>query len=268
MRADWAGIVGLGLLWLAFPLSIFPFAEQHVSSAVTGMLNGANPLFTAIVAAVIARRAPASRALAGVAVGITGAVLMALPTIGEGHSSAVGVGLITVALISYGFALNIARPLQQRNGALPVIWRAQIVALVLTAPLGLPDMIAARWKPGPVAALFALGALGTGVAHAVMSVAAGRLGATRASAATFLIPAVALFLGVVVRGERVALLSILGSAVCLGGAWLMRLAQNLHEAQNSRDLQDRPQVFQSSQTGPPDFQNCRSAHLVCEAREG
>jgi drug/metabolite transporter (DMT)-like permease len=225
-RSEWIGIVGVGVLWLAFPLSMFPFAEQHVSSALTGMLNGANPLFTAIVAAAIARQAPARPVMAGVAVGMAGAILMALPTIGEGHSSAVGVGMILAALVSYGFALNIARPLQQRNGALPVIWRAQMVALVLTAPLGLPAMMAARWRPGPVAALLALGVLGTAVAHVVMSIAAGRLGAIRASGTTFLIPAVALVLGVVVRGEKVALLSVVGGVVCISGAWLMRRAQN------------------------------------------
>jgi drug/metabolite transporter (DMT)-like permease len=60
LRFDWPGIAALGVLWLAFPLSMFPFAEQHVSSAITGMLNGANPLFTAIVAAAIARRLPRS----------------------------------------------------------------------------------------------------------------------------------------------------------------------------------------------------------------
>src|SRR5678810_655246 len=48
------------------------------------------------------------------------------------------------ALVSYGFALNIARPVQQRQGALPVIWRAQAVALVLTAPLGLPELLRAH----------------------------------------------------------------------------------------------------------------------------
>jgi drug/metabolite transporter (DMT)-like permease len=163
--------------------------------------------------------------------------------------------MIMAALVSYGFALNLARPLQQRNGALPVIWRAQMLALVLTAPLGLPDVLAAHWKPGPVAALLALGALGTGVAYVVMSIAAGRLGATRASGTTFLIPAVALVLGVVVRGEKVALLSVAGSVVCVGGAWLMRRAQNLREAQDNGQLQARPQVFQSAQLGPSDFQH-------------
>jgi drug/metabolite transporter (DMT)-like permease len=256
-HSGWPGIAALGVLWLAFPLSMFPLAEQHVSSALTGMLNGANPLFTAIVAAAIARRAPARRILAGVAVGMAGTVLIALPTIGEGHSSAAGVGMIMAALVSYGFALNIARPLQRRNGALPVIWRAQMFALVLTAPLGLPDMLAAHWKPGPVAALLALGALGTGVAHAVMSFAAGRLGATRASGTTFLIPAVALVLGVVVRGEKVALLSVAGSVVCVGGAWLMRRAQNLPEVQDSSHRQASPHVSQSSPLGPPDFRSCK-----------
>jgi drug/metabolite transporter (DMT)-like permease len=229
VRSDWPAIAALGVLWLALPLSMFPFAEQHVSSAVTGMLNGANPLFTAIVAAALARNLPSNRILVGIVVGMAGTVLIAIPTISAGYSNAAGLGMILAALVSYSFALNIARPLQQRNGALPVIWRAQLVALVLTAPLGLPDLFHARWSPGPVAALLALGAFGTGVAHVVISVAAGKLGATRASSTTFLIPAVALVLGVIVRGEKVALLSILGSAVCVSGAWLMRRSQMTRE---------------------------------------
>ena len=38
----------------------------------------------------------------------------------------------------------------------------------------------------------------------------------------FFIPVVALALGVAVRGEHVAPLSIVGAAVCLVGAWLIR----------------------------------------------
>jgi len=63
---------------------------------------------------------------------------MGLPTLGRGRSTTLGVLLILAALVSYGFALNVARPVQQRSGALPVIWRAQAIALVLTAPLGQP----------------------------------------------------------------------------------------------------------------------------------
>jgi len=227
-REDWLGTALVGVLWMAFPLSMFPFAERHVSSALTGMLNGAVPLFIAIVAAGMARRWPSRDIALGLAVGLGGAVLMGLPTIGQGRSTVQGVLLILAALVSYGFALNIARPVQQRNGALPVIWRAQAIALVLTAPLGLPELLRARWSPGPLFSLLALGALGTGVAYVLTVMAAGRVGATKASATAFLIPPVALVLGVLVRGEHVAALSVLGGVVCLAGAWLMRRAQMEH----------------------------------------
>lgn len=221
-RSAWRGIALLGFVWLAFPLILFPFAEQSVSSALTGMLNGAVPLFTAIVAAAHERRLPPRPVAVGLAVGMAGVVLIALPGIGEGRSSAIGIALILAAIISYGFALTIARPLQGRYGAIPVIWRAQAVAMILTAPLGVPDLLDAQWTRGPLLSLIALGALGTGVAHVLLAVAAGRVGPTRASATTFLIPVVALILGVAVRGEEVAAISVAGCAVCLAGAWLMR----------------------------------------------
>jgi drug/metabolite transporter (DMT)-like permease len=224
-REDWGRIALLAVVWMAFPLSMFPFAEQRVSSALTGMLNGAVPLTTAVVASLIARAVPPRGVTIGILVGMAGAVLMGLPSLGEGQSSVVGIGLIVAAIISYGFALNVARPLQLRHGALPVIWRAQLVALVLTAPMGAPELLAGRWSPVPAASLLALGALGTGVAFVVATVAAGHVGAARASATAFLIPPVALLLGVLVRGESVAPLAVLGGAVCVAGAWVMRRAQ-------------------------------------------
>ncbi|HWZ97480.1 MAG TPA: DMT family transporter [Candidatus Dormibacteraeota bacterium] len=222
LRSDWLKIVALGAFWMAFPLSMFPFAERYVSSALTGMLNGANPLFTATVAALIAWKLPSRRVIAGIAIGMAGAVVIALPTLHEGRSTIAGVGMILAALVSYGVALNLASPLQQRNGALPVILRAQLVALILVAPFGLRDVFHVRWEPGPLAALLALGVLSTGVAFAIMSVSAGRFGATRASSAAFLIPAEALVLGVLFRGEHVAALSIIGGVVCVTGALIMR----------------------------------------------
>src|SRR5215212_5942605 len=68
-RDDRAATALLGVLWLAFPLSMFPFAEQHVSSALTGMLNGATPLFAAVVASLLARQAPSRRVALGLGVG-------------------------------------------------------------------------------------------------------------------------------------------------------------------------------------------------------
>lgn len=224
---DWGAIALLGFVWMAFPLSMFPHAEERVSSAVTGMLNGAGPLLVAIVTSTLTRKLPSRNVAAGLTVGVAGAVLIALPAIHEGRSSTAGVLLILAALVSYAFALSIAQPLQHKYGALPVIWRAQAVAMVLTAPLGVPELLDAHWTRGPLLSILILGAFGTGIAFVLMATAAGRVGPTRASATVFLIPGVALLLGVLVRNESVALLSVIGCVVCVAGALLMRRAQSI-----------------------------------------
>jgi len=152
-------------------------------------------------------------------------VVMALPALGgpQGNAgSAFGVALIVAALISYGIALNVARPLQQRNGAIPVVWRALGVAVILTAPLGLPAMVSGHWTLRPALAMLALGAGGTAIATILTATAAGRMGATKASATAFLIPVVALILGVVIRHEHVTAVSLAGAAICLLGAAIIR----------------------------------------------
>ncbi|MEO6067757.1 MAG: DMT family transporter, partial [Gemmatimonadales bacterium] len=97
-RRDWRGIALVAVLWMAFPLSMFPFAEQRVSSALTGMLNGGVPLSTAIVASLLARRFPSRGILIGLAVGMAGAVLIAVPALDEGRSSVEGVLMILAAV--------------------------------------------------------------------------------------------------------------------------------------------------------------------------
>lgn len=226
-RSEWPRVGLLGLIWLAFPMSLFPFAEQHVSSALTGLLNGATPLFVAVVAAGIARAMPARPVVVALAVGFVGAGLIAAPSLSEGRSTISGIALVLVALASYGFAINLARPLQQRNGALPVIWRAVGVSAILTAPTGVPAALDAHWHRNAVLAMIALGALGTGIANVLVATAAGRTTATGASAMGFIIPAVSLVLGVTVRHEHVHPLSIIGGGVCVGGAWLLTRASRL-----------------------------------------
>jgi drug/metabolite transporter (DMT)-like permease len=223
-RREWIGITALGVLWYAFPMTVFPHAQQHVSSALTGMLNAVAPMIAVLAACISSRQWPVRGVMIGLVVGFGGAVLMGLPGMRAGGNEALGVILIIVAMSSYGVALNVSRPLEQRNGALPTIWRALAVAVALTAPLGAPELLHAHWTLRSALCLLALGALGTAVANVAMTVAAGRLGVARASATTFLIPVVALILGVVVRDESVATLSLIGIVPCLAGAWLIRRA--------------------------------------------
>ena len=68
-------------------------------------------------------------------------------------------------------------------------------------------------------ACFALGAGGTGIAYALAAELNGRVGAVRTSIVTYLIPIVAIVLGVVFRDDSVTVWAIIGTAIVLGGAY-------------------------------------------------
>jgi drug/metabolite transporter (DMT)-like permease len=222
---SWPRIATLGVVWMAVPLTLFSLAEQRVSSSVTGMLNGANPVFTALVAALIAKSFPPGRQQLGLLIGLAGVGLIALPSWSVGSSSAAGVLMILAALACYGVALNLAAPIQRRLGSLPVIVRALSVAFVLTTPLGLAGIPTSDFAWRSALAVALLGALGTGLAFVLMASNAGRFGGTRASSTTYLIPGVALALGLAFRGESVDAIAVVGSAVAISGAYLVNTAR-------------------------------------------
>jgi len=219
-RSDWPRLALLGATWVAIPLTMFPLAERHVSSAVTGMLNGATPLFAAFIATLMLGKLPPRQQLIGLGVGSVGVLLIGLASYGEESSSLGGIVLILIALASYGLAYSIAVPLQQRYGSLPVIWRALAVGLVLTLPMGLAGLDESTFAWRPLLACLALGVLGTGVAYVAMGTLAGRVGSTRASITTYAIPVVAIILGALFRNDHIAPLAVAGTAVVLAGAWI------------------------------------------------
>jgi drug/metabolite transporter (DMT)-like permease len=218
-REDLPRMALLGLVWTAIPLSLFPIAQQWVDSAVAGMLNGAMPLMAAAWATLLLRRWPGRVQLVGLAVGFAGVVAISWPELTNG-STALGTVLIIVAITLYGLAANLAVPLQQRYGALPVLLRAQLAALVAVMPFGLAQVPGSDWSTGPVLAMMPLGVLSTGLAFVMMANLVGRVGGTRGSVPIYLVPVVAILLGVIFRNESVAPIALIGTALVLAGAWL------------------------------------------------
>jgi drug/metabolite transporter (DMT)-like permease len=213
-------LVVLSFLWVAIPFTLFPIAEQHINSAVTGLLNGGTPIFAALVATVLLRQPPRGAQLIGLAVGFAGVVMISLPSLGDGTSEAIGVALVIAATVCYGFAINLAGPMQQRYGSVNLTAKMLALATIWTAPYGLWDIGDAEWEIRPVLAVVFLGVVGTGIAFAFMGSLVGRVGSTRASFITYLIPVVALVLGVTFRGDVVAPLALIGVALVIGGAFL------------------------------------------------
>ncbi|REK25144.1 MAG: EamA family transporter, partial [Actinobacteria bacterium] len=69
-------------------------------------------------------------------------------------------------------------------------------------------------------ATMAVGILGTGLAFVLMSSLIGSVGPTRATFITYVIPVVALVLGVVFRNEVVSPIAVVGIGLVISGALL------------------------------------------------
>ena len=219
-RADLPRIAFLGLIWMGIPLILFPVAQQWVDSSVAGMLNAAVPLTAAAWAALLLRRLPGRNQLIGLLTGFIGIMAISWPELQGARASALGTALIILAVVLYGLSSNLAVPLQQRYGALPVLLRAQLVAIVVVAPFGLHGLAGSRWRLDAALAMLPLGVLGTGLAYVAMTTLVGRVGAARGSIAIYFVPLIAIALGVAFLDERVSPLALFGTLLVLAGAWL------------------------------------------------
>lgn len=218
-RHELPRVVFLGLVWMAIPFLLFPMAEETTSSAVAGMINGALPVMTVAVTAIWTRTAPSRFRVLAVLVGFTGIALISFGSIGvSGGADARGIVLLLLAITCYAVAVNVSTPLQRRYGALPVILNVQAAALLWTAPAGIEAVAGSTFTVEAVLALVVLGAVGTGVAFALYGMLLARTGPVRGMIGVFFTPIVATVLGVFVRSEPLALLSVAGMGVVIAGA--------------------------------------------------
>jgi drug/metabolite transporter (DMT)-like permease len=219
-REDLGGIALLGLVWMAVPFLLLPLAEESIPSSLAGMVNASAPLFTAGIAAAWMRQVPSRQQLLGLVLGFAGVAAISWPSTGSVAGTLPGAGLVLGAAFLYGVAFNMAEPLERHSGALAVIWRAEMVAALALTPFGLVGLASSDPDPASIGAMVVLGALSTGLAFAGFIVLVGRVGATRASVAVYLVPVVAILLGVAVRHEPVAVTAYVGTALILLGAYL------------------------------------------------
>jgi drug/metabolite transporter (DMT)-like permease len=219
-REDLPRIALLGVVWMGLPMILFPMAQKWISSSVAGMINGAVPLMAAGWSVILLRRLPGRPQLIGLAVGFLGIAAISWPEVQGSRATALGVALVVLAVLLYGLAVNLAVPLQQRYGSLPVLLRAQLASLLIVVPFGLWSLPGSSWSWTSALAMLPLGVLGSGVAFIVMTTLVGRVGPARGSVAIYFVPVVAILLGVGLLGETLSPSAVGGTMLVLAGAWL------------------------------------------------
>ncbi len=223
-RRDLPAIAALAVLWLALPMTLYPLAQQHISSGLAGMLGASVPVFTALIVAAVHRHLPAPIHVVGIGVGALGITLLGLRALRDGSSSALGVVLVLAACVCYAVAFVVAVPLVDRYGAAPVFWRALLASVPLTIPYAVVGLRSSTWGASSIVANLLLGVGGTAIAFVLLLNLTAHVGPTRSSMVTYLEAGFAFAIGTVIAGEPVHLLEVVGCAVLLGGAWLASLA--------------------------------------------
>lgn len=218
----WLDLAFMSVVANIVPFFLFAFAEEHITSGLAGVLNGTTPLFTLAfaVAALPEERMSAARA-AGFVVGFLGVVLVVGPWDQNPlTSSVVGQVACLGAAACYGVAFVYTRRYITPRGHAPeVLAGAQlgVGTLLLTAAFPLVAREPVVLTPLVAGSVLALGGLGTGIAYLLFYRLIHRTGATTASMVTYVIPVVAVVLGVAVLSEPVTWNLFAGAAVVILG---------------------------------------------------
>lgn len=219
-RADWARVGAIAVIGNAGPALLFAMAETELDSAVAGMITSGTPILSLVVASLLLRALPPRTQAIGIGLGFLGIVLMTLPSLAGTDAAPTGVALVLLATVGYGISGNLLVPLQQRYGGPAVTLWALSASVIVLAPFGLLTVADSEFTTSSVLAVVILGVVGTGVARSLAATLAGRVGAPRMSTTTYLIPVVAIVLGVVFRDETVEPISLIGVAIVLLGAYI------------------------------------------------
>jgi drug/metabolite transporter (DMT)-like permease len=197
----WRAMLLFTLLEMAAPWLLLPYAETELSSSLTGLLVATVPFVAALAARLAGedeRLTPVR--LLGMGIGVVGIAAL----LGLDVGGAQLLPLLAVALTVVGYAtgpLVISRSLPDVPGV-----AASAVALGLTALVYAPFAIPRLGQVGRASApallsLVGLGAVCTALALALFFALIREVGPQRALVITFVNPAVAVLLGVLLLGE-------------------------------------------------------------------
>lgn len=231
MRRAVLPIVVVTLLDMALPTFLTAWGQQHVSSSVAGILTATDPLFTAVLALWLIRSEAVNRKrFAGLVIGFAGVVALLGIDFRGNAEELFGAGAVVLSALGYaGAALLYRRWLADA----PALGVTALMTVLSSAAFLAPAAVDLPRQVPPVSSVLALAALGivnTGLAYWLFYLLIDEAGAATASVITYVMPVVALFLGVGLLGEKLTIGAIAGLTLIALGAWLATGRQTAQRA--------------------------------------
>ncbi len=210
----------LGTVQVGAPFAVLARGQEEITSSLAGILVASTPLFTALLAV---RVDPAERSeglrLVGVIAGLAGVGLLLGVDLSGTAEEALGGALVLLASLGYaigGLVTKLKLPGVPGTGLAAWI---TLSATVLLTPFAIADFPAEPPGLGPLAAVVALGVIGTGLAFAIFFSLMTTIGPSRTFIVTYLSPGFAVAYGAFLLDESVSVATIVGLALILGGSY-------------------------------------------------
>ena len=219
LKGHWKWVFVFAIVEIAFPFGALTFAEINLSSSMTGLLIAAVPIVSAIFAwrLGIDDRITGNRVL-GLAIGIVGvASLVGLDVTG---SELLSVALLGITVVGYALGPIIVSQKLSQAPALAAIAMAMVINSVIYAPLAFFSRPTESVPVNVWLAVAVLGAVCTALAFLLFFSLVAEVGPARTTVITYINPAVAVILGVLVLSEPITLGLLVGFPLILLGSFL------------------------------------------------
>lgn len=228
IRAHWQAVIPLGLLGFGAHQAAFVVGLNHTTAGSAALIMATNPLWTALLGWALGTERLGKRGWGGLLVALTGAglVIAAGASSGAvGGGALFGNGMMLVAAIMWGSYTAFAKRLVDRASILATTFFGVLAALPLLLAVGAAYVPTVSWEAVNGRAWGSLlfsGGLAVGLMFVLWNQAVRRVGSSNTAVYYYLVPVVALVVGVVLLGEPVTILQVVGGGLIIGGLMLVR----------------------------------------------
>jgi len=219
LRGHWRWVAAFAVAEMTLPWWALTWAEQYITSSMAGLFIATVPLVTALIARRMGLddRLTGSR-LAGMGIGLLGVV--ALVGLDVSGSSLLAVAVLLVTVVGYALGpIIIDKKLRDVPG-LAVIAASLAINAVVYAPFAALTWPSEPVPPNAIWSVAILGSLCTAIAFLGFFALIKEVGPSRSTLITYINPAVAVILGILVLSEPLTLGLAIGFPLVLLGSWL------------------------------------------------
>lgn len=227
-------VVVWGVAWFGVYNIALNAAEQHVDAGTAALLVNIAPMITAVLAGLLLGEGFPRRLVVGMAVALTGVVVIAVST-STGRFDAIGVVLGLLAAVVYGCGAALQKRLLRDVDAPTITWLGCVAGTIACLPFA-PELVSAlvAAPASSVLAVLYLGVFPTAIAFTTWGYVLSRSTAGRTAASTYAVPAVVVLLSWLVLDETPPAAALLGGVLALAGVAVATLRRGGPDLETTR----------------------------------